>query len=93
MIVLTANFVRQDVSGKSQGVWYQDFPLRASGTCDFEVQHSGRMGNFERNVYLVAVERDVYFIFSVQGKYTREYLIFVAVESGRTEGFLCRAVI
>lgn len=38
VVVLTANFVQQDVDGKSQGVWYQEFPLRASGTCDFEVR-------------------------------------------------------
>lgn len=38
VVVLTANFVDQDVTGKSQGVWYQEFPLRQSPTCDFEVR-------------------------------------------------------
>lgn len=37
VVVLTANFVFTDVEGKSQGVWYQEFPLRQSATCDFEV--------------------------------------------------------
>ncbi|CAM9812363.1 unnamed protein product [Sphacelaria rigidula] len=36
VVVLTANFIEQDVSGKSQGVWYQEFPLGCSRTCDFE---------------------------------------------------------
>lgn len=37
VVVLTANFVSMDVRGKSQGVWYQEFPLRRADTCDFEV--------------------------------------------------------
>lgn len=38
VVVLTANFVEMDVGEKSQGVWYQEFPLRpSSDTCDFEV--------------------------------------------------------
>ncbi|CAM9748232.1 unnamed protein product, partial [Hapterophycus canaliculatus] len=36
VVVLTANFVLMDVRGKSQGVWYQEFPLRRADTCDFE---------------------------------------------------------
>lgn len=37
VVVLTANFVSMDVEDKSQAVWYQEFPLRESETCDFEV--------------------------------------------------------
>lgn len=40
VVVLTANFIEQDVSGKSQGVWYQEFPLGCSRTCDFEVRRN-----------------------------------------------------
>ncbi|CAN0050566.1 unnamed protein product, partial [Laminaria digitata] len=36
VVVLTANFVSTDVEDKSQGVWYQEFPLRKAETCDFE---------------------------------------------------------
>ncbi|CAM9293640.1 unnamed protein product [Scytosiphon promiscuus] len=36
VVVLTANFVSTDVRGKSQGVWYQEFPLRQAESCDFE---------------------------------------------------------
>lgn len=37
VVVLTANFLSIDVTDKSQAVWYQEFPLRESETCDFEV--------------------------------------------------------
>ena len=37
VVILTANFVSTDVEHKSQGVWYQEFPLREADTCDFEV--------------------------------------------------------
>lgn len=37
VVVLTANFVSMDVEDKSQAAWYQEFPLRESETCDFEV--------------------------------------------------------
>ncbi|CAM9694407.1 unnamed protein product [Ectocarpus sp. 13 AM-2016] len=36
VVVLTANFVVVDVTDKSQGVWYQDFPKRTSGSCAFQ---------------------------------------------------------
>ncbi|CAM9973276.1 unnamed protein product [Pylaiella littoralis] len=36
VVVLTANFVSMDFEDKSQAVWYQEFPLRESETCDFE---------------------------------------------------------
>lgn len=42
VVILTANFIDQDVNGKSQGVWYQEFPLRPSETCEFEVRLTGR---------------------------------------------------
>lgn len=38
VVVLTANFVSTDVEDKSQGVWYQEFPLRKAETCEFEVR-------------------------------------------------------
>ena len=38
VVVMTANFLTVDVTEKSQAVWYQDFPRRESGTCDFEVR-------------------------------------------------------
>lgn len=37
VVVLTANFIVVDVTDKSQGVWYQDFPKRTSGSCAFQV--------------------------------------------------------
>lgn len=40
VVVLTANFVSTDVEDKSQGVWYQEFPLRKAETCDFEVWYN-----------------------------------------------------
>ncbi|CAB1111323.1 unnamed protein product [Ectocarpus sp. CCAP 1310/34] len=36
VVVLTANFIVVDVTDKSQGVWYQDFPKRTSGSCAFQ---------------------------------------------------------
>ncbi|CAM9909655.1 unnamed protein product [Ascophyllum nodosum] len=37
VVVLTANFIVMDLGGKSQGVWYQEFPLRpGSLSCEFE---------------------------------------------------------
>ncbi|CAN0315819.1 unnamed protein product, partial [Ectocarpus sp. 12 AP-2014] len=41
VVVLTANFVAVDVTDKSQGVWYQDFPKRTSGSCAFQVCSDG----------------------------------------------------
>lgn len=39
VVITTANLVEQDLTGKSQGVWYQDFPLgEGAGACDFEVR-------------------------------------------------------
>lgn len=38
VIVTTANFVEYDTIGKSQGVWYQDFPRRQAEACEFEVR-------------------------------------------------------
>lgn len=38
VVITTANFIEQDVTSKTQGVWYQEFPLRESATCDFEVR-------------------------------------------------------
>lgn len=37
VVVLTANFLECDVTGKSQAAWYQEFPKRETETCDFEV--------------------------------------------------------
>ncbi|KDO33589.1 hypothetical protein SPRG_19221 [Saprolegnia parasitica CBS 223.65] len=81
--IFTANFVASDWDAKTQGVWYQDFPLRSTtateSTTDFEKELRQYLSALHASVATMAAEKlplydfdaaSVTLIASVPGVYT-----------------------